>query len=178
MSIVKIFFTIFSIVFLIYVLIPGPIFPSPISESVQSIEEADTETPLRRAYFTNYDRSEVLSHYQNQFTNSIFYDLYLPTYRLNYPPEDAQMLIRDQTRSTFLEEIVHPFRESLFVNGFKPTEPKDAIGYKGVAYEQKITIKFVPSIWYVRLLVALLTIFFSWLLLNEWRVALKDLFRR
>ena len=49
-----------------------------------------------------------MSHYTKQFGWGE---------RLNYPPEDAQTLIRDQTQATFLEEIVHPMRESLFIAG-------------------------------------------------------------
>ncbi|MEK7188852.1 MAG: hypothetical protein AAB685_03305 [Patescibacteria group bacterium] len=113
---------------------------------------ADTETPYRRAYFTNFSREEVISHYQREFSK-ISFGIQLPALRLNYPPEDSQTLIRDQTRSTFLEEIVHPLRESLFINGFKPKFAKDEIWYKGVHYEQKITVKYVPSSLYIRLLV-------------------------
>lgn len=75
----------------------------------------------------------------------------MPTYRLNYPPEEAQTLIRDQARSTFLEEIVHPFRESIFVNGFEPTRPQDAIFVEGRAWRQKIIVRFVPSVTLIRL---------------------------
>lgn len=133
------------LVFLVYLLLPTPDFPIQPPDSVQSLEDADTETPLRRAYFTNFSREEVLAHYQRQFASSAFLGIPQITYRLNYPPEDAYALIRDQTRSTFLEEIVRPFRESLFVNGFKPSQAKDDIWYKGVHYEQKITVGYAPS---------------------------------
>lgn len=141
-----------SILLLLYISFPNLSFPKPLSDSVQSGEMADTETPYRRAYFTNFSREEVISHYQREFSK-IGFGIQLPSLRLNYPPEDSQILIRDQTRSTFLEEIVHPFRESLFVNGFKPKFAKDDISYKGVHYEQKITVKYVPSSPYIRLLV-------------------------
>ncbi len=142
-------FKIFSIFllfgFLFYLLLPTPSFPIPPTDSVQSLENADVETPLRRSYFTNFSRAEVLEYYQQQFTKSPFLGIRLPTYRLNYPPEDAQQLIRDQTRSVFLEEIVHPFRESVFVNGFQPRVAKDDIWYRGVHYGTKITIRYIPS---------------------------------
>lgn len=147
--IIVILFKIFSVVilgsFLFYLLLPTPAFPLPPSDSVRSFEFADIESPLRRAYFTNYSREDVLTHYHIQFEHSSFLNIPLPTYRLNYPPEDAYTLIRDQTRSTFLEEIVHPFRETFFVNGFKPSQEKDDIWYQGMHYEQKITVKYVPS---------------------------------
>lgn len=129
----------FASIFLLYILKPSPQFPSPPPGAVQSMEEADTESSLRRAYFTNYTREQVIAHYKNQFR------LKNLTLELNYPPEDAQTLIRDQTKSYYLEELVHPFRESLYINGFVPQVAKDDIWYKGIHYQEKITIKYVPS---------------------------------
>lgn len=140
-----------------YALLPAPKFPAPPPNAVQSLEQADTETPLRRAYFTNYTREQVIDHYKNQFRFRLL------TLELNYPPEDAQTLIRDQTRSTYLEELTHPLRESLYINGFVPRVAKDDIWYKGVHYEEKITVKYVPSSVYIRVPVAavsLLSLFF------------------
>lgn len=134
-----------SLVFFFYLALPTPSFPIQLPDSVQSLEEADVESPLRRAYFTNFNREQVLDFYQKQMEKPILMGIPLPTYRLNHPPEEAYTLVRDQTRSTFLEEIVHPFRESLFVNGFKPKVAKDEIHYKGVRYEQKITVRYIPS---------------------------------
>jgi hypothetical protein len=115
---VKILYAPLSLLFLVYLLLTNPDFPSPPSASIQSNEPSDTHIPLRRAYFTNFTRGEVISSYRNQFTESQFLGIPLPTLRLNYPPEEAQTIIRDQTRSTFLEELVHPMRESVFINGF------------------------------------------------------------
>lgn len=161
------------LVFLGYLLLPTPSFPLQPSDSVQSVENADTETSLRRAYFTNFSRKEVLEHYQRQFEHSSLLGIPIPTYRLNYPPEDAQTLIRDQTRSTFLEEVVHPFRESFFVNGFKPSLAKDEIWYKGVHYEQKITVRYVPSSPFVRIPVAFLSLLALLFVVREW-IGLDD----
>lgn len=141
----KIFSVLLLLGFLFYLLLPTPPFPLPPPDSVRSFEFADIESPLRRAYFTNHSREDVLAHYQIQFEHSPFLNIPLPTYRLNYPPEDAYALIRDQTRSTFLEEIVHPFRESVFVNGFQPSTEKDDIWYQEVHYKRKITIRYVPA---------------------------------
>jgi hypothetical protein len=162
-AIVKYLFILFSIVYLAYLSLPSPEFPTPPPNSVQSQEPADTESPLRHAYFTDYTREEVLTWYKNQFNYSPFMELApLPTYRLNYPPEEAYGIIRDQTRSTFLEEIVHPFRESLFINGFEPKVEKDAINIDGKKWRQKITVRWVPSSVYSRILVGILTIFCVW----------------
>lgn len=145
MKLYKSIISLLLLVFLGYLALPSPRFPIQPPDSVQSLEDADTESPLRRAYFTDFSREQVLEHYRQQLEYSPVFGLRMPTYRLNYPPEDAQSLIRDQTRSTFLEEIVHPFRESFFVNGFTPTLAKDDIWYKGVHYERKITVRYVPS---------------------------------
>ena len=157
-------FILFSVLLLTYVLLPSPSFPNPPPGSRQSEEDGDNETLLRRAYFTDFTRQEVLDFYQKQFRG----------YRLNYPPEESQTLIRDQTRSTFLEEIVHPFRESIFVNGFEPKVAKDEIWYKGVHYRQKIIIKYIPSNIFVRLSISILTILTIWILVKEIVAVIKQ----
>lgn len=153
--ILSILYLVFSIVFLGYLTMPNPDFPYPPSEFVQSKEPADSETPLRRGYYTNLSRKEVISHYQNQFGWG---------YRLNYPPEEAKTIIRDQTKSTFLEEIVHPFRESLFVNGYEPKENENAIGAAGEVWKQKIIVKYVPSNNFVRIAIGGLSLGLIWLI--------------
>lgn len=135
---IKIAFIILAVAFLGYSIIPAKDFPSPPVGAKQSFEPADTETRLRRAYFVNLTRAEIVSHYEREFG-------WLPTLRLNYPPEEAQTIIRDQTKSSYLEELVHPFRESIYINGFEPKEDKDVILIEGVVYDQKITIRYVPS---------------------------------
>lgn len=128
------------------------------SDFFQSGEPADTETPLRRGYYTNATRQEVMDQYLGEFKG----------YRLNYPPEEAQTLIRDQTKSTFLEEIVHPLRESVYINGFEPTEPQYAIVIKGIPWRQKIIVRYVPSNFLIRLLVVALSGVATVLLLKQW----------
>ena len=137
----------FSLTLLFYISLPNFDFPKPPPDSVQSKEPADMETPLRRAYFTNLGRQEVLDWYMSQFKNSPFKNIPLPTELLNYPPENSGTIIRDQTRSTFLQEIVHPFRENVFINGYEPApdDNKDRIEIDGVHWRQKIIIKYVPS---------------------------------
>lgn len=168
---------IFAIIFVVvveYLLLPTPHFPLQPPDSVQSLEDADTESPLRRAYFTNFTREQAISHYQSQMEHSILFGIPMLTYRLNHPPEDAFRLVRDQTRSTYLEEIVHPLRESLIVNGFQPREAKDAIGYRGVRYDQKITIQYAPSATPIRLFLFGIGMLMLWSILRE----LSDSFQR
>jgi hypothetical protein len=149
---------IFSIL-LVYALIPNPKFPNPPPGALQSKEPGDSEAlSVRRAYFTNLTREEVMRYYLNEFKG----------YRLNYPPEEAASIIRDQTRSTFLEEIVHPFRESFYVNGFEPKSAKDAIEIAGLPWRQKITVKYFPSNIFLRSFIVVLTGAVSLLLLEVW----------
>lgn len=171
MRIVKLFLYIFAltlyIIGLLYLIPSSPIYPIPPPDAVQSLEQADTETPLRRAYFTNYNREEVLRHYENALGQVVLFGIKIPTLRLNYPPEDAYTIIRDQTRSTFLEEIVHPGRESLFVNGFKPLMEKDDIWYQGVHYGLKLTVRYIPSSVLVRTVLGALSLVLLLVLLKQ-----------
>jgi len=164
------------VLFLFYLILPNPDFPKPLPNSVQSSEPGDSEDLThRRAYFTNYSREEVLSYYQKELENSYILGIKIPNFRLNYPPEEAQTIIRDQTRSTFLEEIVVFFRESFFVNGFKPSSPKDDIWYKGVHYQQKITVKYISSSVLIRIAVFSLNFILFGLIYREVSYFLKDL---
>jgi hypothetical protein len=160
-----------SIIFLIYLLLPNTSFPIKLNDALQSNEPADSETPLRRAYFTNYNRRDVLKHYTNEFNLLSF----IPNYRLNYPPEEAQMLIRDQTRSTYLEEIIIPFRESFFVNGFEPKTEKDTIIINNLHWEQKIIVKHVTSNIFLRILVGVVTVILVWQLYKQWMSVLVQI---
>jgi len=150
-----------------YILTVNPPFPPPPPDAVQSVEEGDSEDlAVRRAYFTNYTRDQVVEHYKAHFRK-------YPTFRLNYPPEDAQTLIRDQTRSYYLEELVHPMRESLYINGFVPQRPQDEIWYKGEHFEQKITIKYVSSKVFWRVAVIILVVGIMGVLAGEWMVEVR-----
>lgn len=171
-KILKMALVFLAIVLFAYLILPNPPFPKPPPDALQSNEPADTETPLRRAYFTNYDRQQVLDWYKLQFEKSSFLGIPLPTYLLNYPPEDAQTIIRDQTRSSYLEEVVHPFRESVFINGFGAASPKDTIFIGGIVWKQKITIRFVPSSTILRVLVFAGTIAAAYFLYQAYRKVL------
>lgn len=152
-------FGIILITFTVYLIKPLNNFPSPPQNAVQSNELADTETPLRRAYFTNLSREEVINHYQNYFSNSL---------RLNYPPEEAQGIIRDQTRSTYLEELAYPLRESIYINGFEPTLAKDTILIDGENFRQKIIIRHVPNDTLVRTILGVAGLLILFLIIKEY----------
>lgn len=172
---VKYVYILLSIFFLLYLTLPSPEFPAPHSDFLQSEEPGDTETPLRRAYFTNLNRTEVLEHYQRQFEILPALPFPFPTYRFNYPPEEAQSIIRDQTRSSFLEEIVHPLRESVFINGFEPKEKKDAIIIAGQNFRQKVTVRFIPSSLFVRFLAGFMVVSLIYLCYEFWSGFLRRL---
>ena len=178
-KVINTLFVFICLVFLAYLALPNYEFPKPPPDSLQSQEPADTETPLRRAYFTNFTREQVLNWYENQMRHSTFLGIPMPTYLLNYPPEDSQTIIRDQTRSTFLEEIVHPLRESIYVNGYQPRadNQQNAINIGGRSWRQKIIIRFVPSSIFVRFGVFAGIIALVIILFNSWQITIKDLMR-
>jgi hypothetical protein len=160
----KIVYLVLVILLCVYLIPASPPFPDPPDGAKQSFEPADTETPLRRAYFTNFTRDEVVGHYKRELKD-------LPTLRLNYPPEEAQTIIRDQTRSSYLEELARPLRESIYINGFVPKEQKDAILIEGVSYYQKITVRYVPSDTLIRVVYALFVSIIGYVLIpNLWRL--------
>jgi hypothetical protein len=151
-----------------YITIPSYPFPAPPPDALQSTEPADVESPLRRAYFTQYTRDQVIAHYAAQVK-------YLPFMRLNYPPEEAQTIIRDQTRSWYLEELTHPLRDSLYINGFIPQKAQDNIVINGKSYAEKITIKYVPTSLPMRLVASFAILAVIYFLFIEWKKALSSL---
>lgn len=154
---VKIGYIICSICYIVYIIYPNPHFPDPPKGSIQSVEPADVEDLNRRGYYTNLTREEIIKYYRKEFAIN-FFGVKFTGLRLNYPPEEAQTLIRDQTRSTYLEELTHPLRESLYVNGFEPKEDKDMIIVEDKKWGQKIIVRYVESDLLSRITIALLTI--------------------
>lgn len=172
-KIIAVFFVLFCLVSIGYLALPNYDFPLPPPDALQSKELGDTEDiSVRRAYFTNYSRAEVLNWYKNQFSVSRIFNIKLPTLLLNYPPEDSQTIIRDQTRSTYLQEVVHPFRESVYINGFEPKEAKDAIFIEGRDWKQKIIIRFVPSSPWIRIGIFVSTVFVMAIIYRAWCTSL------
>lgn len=166
-TLLRFFRAVFIIIATFYLVLPTHSFPLKPPDSIQSLEQADTETPWRRAYFTNYTREQARNHYRRQIGRSSLFGLPMPTVLLNYPPEDAFTLIRDQTRGTGLEEVLQPFRESLFIDYFEPKDPKDAVVYRGIPFFQKITIKYTASSVFVRVPIAFAALFSFWFLVKE-----------
>lgn len=167
----------FSLAFVIYLLVPNPPLPPPMPDSLVSPEPADRAFLLRPAYFNQKNREQTTQHYENYLANNPFPGMSLLTYRLNYPPEDSSFLVRPHMYSSYLEEVVHPFRESLYINGFSPTEPKDDIRIYGVRYNQKVTVKYVPSSVYSRLLIGVLSMLILFVITRELFSSTKSLFK-
>lgn len=129
---------------LIYLSAPTPSFPN--LNDAQSDEPGDTwQNPNQKAFFTDKNRSQVLLELQNNFSLNILGFKY-NGFRLNYRPEEAGVLVRDQIMTYYLEEIIHPFRESIFVNGWDPTRLKlPIININGKEYLYKVTLRPVNS---------------------------------
>lgn len=109
------------VLFFFYVILPSPPTPPALTGSLKSTEEGDTvQIPGVSAYFSQHDRAYVTNYYQENFDKLSFLGIKLPSFRLNHPPEYARTKIRDQIQTHFLEEVVHPFRETLFINGWEP----------------------------------------------------------
>ena len=161
----KIIFVILGILLLTYLWLPEPPFPTGLWDFKQSVQPADQETDLRRGYYTNLTREQLMSHYSKEFDWGV---------RLNYPPEESQTLIRDQTRSTYLEEIVHPLRESIFINGFEPKLDKDVIIKNGIQYRQKVIVKYYQSNVFSRLFVGFGIILILYYTISYYFEFLKD----
>lgn len=147
---------------LIYLVLPSPSYPD-LRDAGRSDEPGDTwQHPDQKGFYTNLDRTQVLTDLQNKFSIKLN-SLNVPSYRLNYRPEEAFDYVRDQLQSYYLEEIVYPLRESLYVNGWEPKKsPQYAglpaksipdISLHGVPYSAKITLRPVSSPVWARILV-------------------------
>ncbi len=105
---------------IIYLIQPSPDLPS-LADSTRSDEPGDTiQHPDQAAYYTDRDnREKILGELQKKFGLPRFSPV---NYRLNYRPEEVGTLVRDQLRSYYLEEVVHPLRESLYINVLDPAK--------------------------------------------------------
>ena len=158
---ITILLTVF-IVGVLYLLTPSPALPD-LDGAVRSDEPGDTwQHPDQKAFYTNRVRGEVIPEMQKKFSTS-FLGIKIPSFRLNYRPEESYEFIRDQVKSYYLEEIVYPFKESLFVSGWEPTnapefrhkelEDRPQVTYLGVTYLSKVTLRPVYSSTWARVFV-------------------------
>lgn len=153
----KIKYFVFFVIYIlgvIYLTLPSPKTPE-LKDAIRSDEPGDTwQNPDQKGFYTNLNRSQVIGQMQSEFQIKLM-NVNLPSYRLNYRPEEAFEMVRDQLNSYYLEEIVYPMRSSLFVNGWEPTNsPRYAayelddipmISFRGIPYISKVTLKPVES---------------------------------
>lgn len=134
---------------------PGP---SKISDfqalpnSYKSQLEGDTiQIPNVAGYFSNNYRDFIVSFYlKNYQINS---HLFFPPLKINHAPEYSWIAIKRHTDSTYLEELIFPLRDSLYVNGMEPFNPDKSPKYWGSrpfeegggVWETKTTLRFYPS---------------------------------
>ncbi len=143
-----------------YLTRPSPELPA-LANTVRSDEPGDTwQHPDQAAYYTSRDsRPEILGELQRKFDLSSLFQF---TYRLNYRPEESFEMVRDQLRAYYLEEVVHPLRESLFINVWDPAKSpmidddkraQARMYFQGQFYPLKITLRPVYSGVTARLLI-------------------------
>lgn len=173
----------FSLLLLIYMVFPaiGNIsYFQQLPDSVKSTLEGDTiQVPNVVGYFSNNYREFVVKFYQGNFHKLSI--LPFPPYRLNYPPEYSFVAIKNHTDTTYLEELVYPLRESLFVNGFEPFNPDKTPKYwgsikfsvEGKEWETKTTLRLYPSSIFIRIIVWLGITVSIWLLYKFSRKIIK-----
>lgn len=152
-------FIVFNILSVVYLVSPTPSIPD-LENSIKSNLPGDTEQIANvSGYFTNMSRDQVIGFYKKHY-QGIF------RINLNHPPEKAREIIVDTIPSYYLEELVLPFKESLYINGFewekdvftKPEKRiKNKIYYQDQEFLAKITIRRFPVPIFNRLLTFFLT---------------------
>lgn len=159
----KIIYIAFSLMLFIYMTVPGPgkiaVF-IPLPESDKSTLEGDTiQIPNVSAYFSNKYRGFVVPFYSKNYQQRTW--LPFPPLRLIHPPEFAWNVIKKHTDSTYLEELIYPLRDSLYVNGFEPFYEDGTPKFWGATklnegrnfWYTKTTLRFYQSNIFVRILV-------------------------
>jgi hypothetical protein len=142
-----VFLVIFNFLSVLYLISPTPKLKD-LPNSAKSDQPGDT-TQLANvsAYYTNLSRADVMNFYKSNYQG-------LFRINLNHPPEKAKTIIRDTIQTYYLEELVLPFKESIFINGYEWqndvfTKPEKRIVnkliYHDVVYSAKITIKTFPT---------------------------------
>lgn len=133
---------------------------SSLSSSDKSDLPGDTvQVPNVVAYFSNHYREFVVPFFMADYQKQA----YLPfsPLRLNHPPEYSWKVIKKHTDNTYLEELVYPLRDSLYIAGFEPFysdgKPKfwgsTKLDFMGHSWYTKATLRFFPSKAVFRLLV-------------------------
>src|SRR3989344_1358789 len=157
-------FPIFSLLLLIYMLWPGPgkisdFSALPNSDKSKLAGDNIAQVSNVAGYFSNNFREFVVPFYTDNYQDLGHFPF--PPLRLNHPPEYSWLTIKKHTDSTYLEELVYPLRDSLYINGFEPfyedSSPKfwgaTKFEVEGHNWLTKVTIRYYPSNVFVRFLV-------------------------
>lgn len=173
----KIFLISFLSLGTLYLVLPSPSDFPDLPGSVESTEPGDmVQVENISAYYTDMSRKDMVDFYFNYFSHSPFLNIPLITYKLNHPPERIREVLRDTQQTTFVEEIVHPFRESVFISGFEwnndPfTPPKSREQFililDGKIYQFKVTLFYQESSVLIRLIIFYLATGLGCLLISE-----------
>lgn len=121
-------FFIFNLAAILYLVWPLPTIPD-LTSSLKSTEEGDTiQMENVSGYFTDLKRAQVMAFYYQNYNFPL-------RIRLNHPPEKAHQIFRDTIQTYYLEELVIPFKQSLFINGYEWqndvfTKPEKRDAYK------------------------------------------------
>lgn len=142
---------------------PGPSKISdftPLPDSAKSTLSGDTvEIPNVSGYFSNQFRDFVVPFYVKDYQRNTYFPF--PPLRLNHPPEYSWEVIKKHTETTYLEELVYPLRDSLYVNGYETFRPDGtSVFYSvprleeaGQEWPTKTTLRLYTSNLLVRLIV-------------------------
>ena len=156
-------FIFFSFLLLVYMMWPGPASIQSfgaLPNSDKSILSGDTwQVPDVAGYFSGNYRNFAVPFYAEKYQKTS--NFFFPPIRINHPPEFAFTAIKKHTDSTYLEELIYPLRDSLYVNGFEPFyedgQPKFWGSTKFVqadkVWDTKVTLRFYSSSLGTRLLV-------------------------
>lgn len=133
---------------------------APLPSSAKSTLEGDTiQIPNVAGYFSDKFRDFVVPFYIENYQKNTF--LPFPPLRLNHPPEYSWEVIKKHTETTYLEELIYPLRDSLYVNGYEIFRPDGtAIFYSVPKLEEaerewptKHTLRFYTSNIGIRIIV-------------------------
>lgn len=139
--------------------------PPVLQNSIKAEESGDQVVPIGvTSFYTDFGRKEVVKFYAETFSRSYFLNLPLLTYQLTHPLERAKELLGEKQKATYVEEIIHPLKASLFISGYEwendPFVPKiemerNKIIVEGKVFKAKVTLYYQEAPVVVRLFVFL-----------------------
>ncbi len=138
---------VFNLSAIFYLVFPTPNLPDLINSTKSDLPGDTYQMENVSGYFTDMARAQVMDFYQTQYSSPFII-------RLNHPPEKAKTIFRDTMQSYYLEELVIPFKESLFINGYewendvftRPDKREQfRLIYEGESYKSKVNTKIFPT---------------------------------